>query len=70
MVGTEGWSLRSNIGMNNIGKPRWKTLDIKSPIQGGVILKLPAVVGEGLLVVKLLGSVLPRGQQGATSTNP
>src|SRR5690348_10003551 len=36
MVGTEGWSLRSNIGIGNIGKPRWKTLDIKSPIQGGV----------------------------------
>src|SRR4051794_26365715 len=29
-------SLRSNIGIGNIGKPRWKTLDIKSPIRGPI----------------------------------
>src|SRR5690348_11026444 len=26
----------SGIGIGNIGKPRWKTLDIKSPIQGPI----------------------------------
>jgi hypothetical protein len=57
MVGTQGWSLRSNRGIGSIGKPRWKTLDIKSPIQGGLAATMPPRRSRAASVIS--GSIPP-----------